>query len=131
MATQYFAGKGGAVKVDGFDAPLKVSEWNYVSDKSLLEITNSLSFAVSQYIPTIVTGSITLQGFVTDAMFNSIITPENLVQGQEVKVDLYFKKDGDIGFTNIDAIIDEFDYTLPIDGVGTYKMTLLRNEPKI
>lgn len=130
MAQTFFAGKSGNVKVDGYQNVLRVKSWNYVSDKTLLDITNSLSYGTDQFIATLTSGNITLNGFITKQWFDDNINVF-LEQGTEVKVDLYFDNANTIGFKDIDAIIDEFDFNLDLEGVGIYKMTLLRNEPKI
>lgn len=130
MAQTFFAGKSGNVKVDGYQNVLRVKNWNYVSDKTLLDITNSLSYGTDQFIPTLNSGNITLNGYITKQWFDDNIDAF-LKQGTEVKVDLYFDNANTIGFKDIDAIVDEFDFNLDLEGVGIYKMTLLRNEPKI
>jgi|688.fasta_scaffold1447693_2 hypothetical protein len=130
MAQTFFAGKSGNVKVDGYQNVLRVKSWNYVSGKTLLDITNSLSYGTDQFISTLNSGNITLNGFITKQWFDDNIIAF-LEQGTEVKVDLYFDNANTIGFEDIDAVIDEFDFNLDLEGVGIYKMTLLRNEPKI
>ena len=130
MAQTFFAGKSGNVKVAGYQNQLRVKSWSYVSDKTLLDITNSLSYGTDQFIATLTSGNIVLNGFITKQWFDDNIAVF-LEQGTEVKVDLFFDNANNIGFKDIDAIVDEFDYSLDLEGVGTYKMTLLRNEPKI
>jgi hypothetical protein len=129
--SQYFAGKSATIKIDGYQNSLHARSWNYVSDKSLLDITNSLSFGKEQYIATLKAGTIVMEGYITDTLLNDIINNDIIVQGQEVIVDLFVNADSSLGFSNVDAIVDEFIFNTDINDASTYTMKLLLNEPKI
>ena len=128
----YFSGKSGRLVIDGFaDDVFKISTWSYVSDKSLVEISNSLSFGKEQYIANLTSGNITAEGFMTNTLLDTVFDGTSLVQGQEVLFNLYFDYANTLGFTNIEAILDEFDFSMDNDGTGKFKITALLSEPKI
>lgn len=133
----YFQGYKGRMVIDGY-APdvFKVNRWQYVSDKSLVDITNSLSFGKDQFIKNLTSGTITAEGYMTETLVTQVFDPNGaspLEQGQEVVFDLYFDyiANTKIGFENIDAIIDEFDFAVDNAGTGTFRIRALLNEPKI
>jgi len=137
MPDVYFSGFLGRMVIATFpDDIFTCTNWSYVKDKGLVDITNSLSFGKNQYIPNLQGGTIKADGYVTERLMEEIFNddPNNpaLAAGTEVKFDLYFEfGDVNIGFTDIDAIIDELDFSMTNDGTATFTVSARISEPKI
>ena len=137
MPDVYFSGYLGRMVIATFpDDIFTCKNWSYVRDQGLVDITNSLSFGKSQYIPNLQGGTITADGYVTERLMEEVFNDDPLNPlldaGLEVKFDLYFEfSDLDIGFKDIDAIIDELDFAMSNDGTGTFTVTARISEPKI
>jgi hypothetical protein len=127
---QYFKGRNANIRVSATMNDLKAFRWSYAKDKSLIEITNSLSFGVDQFIASLDSGSVTVEGYMTDT-FLSLINAGNLEQGEEVEVDLWFNESGTLGFEDVPMIIEAYTFDVDINEASTYTLTLLRSEPKI
>lgn len=128
----YFSGNKGRAVIVGIAADaLKIFRWTYVSDKSLVDITNSLSFGKDQFIANLHSGEINAEGYMTDNALDNVFLNDSIVQGQEIQFDLYFDYADTSGFTNIDCIIDEFDFSMENSGNGKFKIKALISEPKI
>lgn len=135
MAAKYFAGKTGYATIEGFPAGrLKISSWNYVDDNNLVEITNTRSYGKQQFIGNLQGGTITCDGYMTDDLLNNLKPGNNqlLFGGKEVVFDLYLDYDAfpKLGFTDIDAIIDDLTYGFDVNGVATFQIKANINEPK-
>lgn len=127
----YYAGKKGRMVVQGLsDDLLRMESWSYQQDRSNVDITNSLSFGKDQFIPNLQSGRIRGSGFVTNTLVTTI-SSNDLRTGQEVKFDLYFDKDGNVGFKDIDAIIDDFEFEVTVDGASRWRVTASVSEPRI
>lgn len=127
----YYAGKKGRMVVQGLsDDLLRMESWTYQEDRSNVEITNSLSFGKDQFIQNLQSGRIRGSGFVTNTLVTTI-QGNDLMTGQEVKFDLYFDKAGNVGFKDIDAIIDEFEFEVSVDGTSKWRVTASVSEPRI
>lgn len=137
MPDIYFSGYLGRMVVQGFPENIfTVTNWSFVKDKGLVDVTNSLSFGKNQFIGNLRGGTIRADGYVTERLMEEVFNDDpldpSLESGQEVKFDLYFEfGDVNVGFTDIDAIIDELDFSMTIDGTGAFTVTARISEPKI
>lgn len=133
MPAKYFAGKNGFVNIVGFPNGLfKITDWTYIRDKGLIDITNTKSNGTTQYIGNLNAGSITASGYMTDALLEEALDEFSDFQGGvEVKFDLYLDFDSTpkLGFTDIDAILDDIEFSDSIDGVAEFEIRALVNQP--
>lgn len=133
MPAKYFAGKNGFVNIVGFpNGTFKINKWTYLTDKSLLEISNTKSQGTTQFIGNFNAGSISASGYMTDELLAEATDEfSDFHGGVEVKFDLYLDFDSipKLGFTDIDAILDDIQFSDTIDGVATFEIKALVNQP--
>lgn len=132
MAAKYFSGKTGNFVIQAFDQNIfRMSSWNYVKDKGLVDISNTNAFGVEQYIGNLNSGSIQAEGLITDELLDLIINNNALQVGDEILVDLWVDEAALLGFQNLNAIVDDFTFDLGIDTAATYVLKALISEPKL
>jgi hypothetical protein len=137
MGDVYFSGYLGRMVIDGFpDDVFTLTDWNYVYDKGLVEITNSLSFGTNQFIGNLRSGTISANGYVTERLMETVFNDDPndpaLRPGLEAVFNLYFEYGNtDVGFTEIPTVIDELDFSMTVDGTGTFSVKARISEPRI
>jgi hypothetical protein len=130
MASIYFAGYlGGFNLVDLPEKLFKVHKWNFVKDKDLVDISNTNALGTQQFISNLNAGTIKATGYMTDDLLEAI-NNFDIEIGSEVKFNLYFDQEESLGFTDIDCVIDDINFTMDIQSVGNFTISAVISEPK-
>jgi hypothetical protein len=130
MASIYFAGYlGGFNLVDLPEKLFKVHKWNFVKDKDLVDISNTNALGTQQFISNLNAGTIKATGYMTDDLLEAI-NDFDIEIGSEVKFNLYFDQEESLGFTDIDCVIDDINFTMDIQSVGNFTISAVISEPK-
>lgn len=130
MASIYFAGYlGGFNLVDLPEKLFKVHKWSFVKDKGLVDISNTNALGTQQFISNLNAGTIKATGYMTDDLLEAI-NNFDIEIGSEVKFNLYFDQEESLGFTEIDCVIDDINFTMDIQSVGNFTISAVISEPK-
>jgi len=133
MPQSYYQGyKGRFVLTDYDDDIFTFSSWTYRDENRIIDITNTYSNGKEQFIENLIGGTITGEGFLTQYLYEEVAS-KLLKPGQEIKVNLYLNWDANpkIGFTNIDAVIQDFETTVDVSGTATFTLNAVVSEPKL
>lgn len=133
MPQAYYQGhKGRFVLTDESNDIFTFSSWTYRDENRIVDISNTLANGKEQFIENLVGGTITGDGFLTQYLYDRVAS-KLLKPGQEIKVNLYLDwfVTPKIGFTDIDAVIQDFETNLDINGTATFTLTAVVSEPKL
>lgn len=133
MPQAYYQGhKGRFVLTDYANDIFTFSSWTYRDENRIVDISNTLANGKEQYIENLVGGTITGDGFLTQYLYEEVAA-KLLKPGQEIKVNLYldWTVTPKLGFTDVDAVIQDFETNMDINGTATFTLTAVVSEPKL
>lgn len=128
---EYFAGKFGSFQLKNIAENIfPIMNWTYDNNRSNVDITNMRSkytfndIGGESFIKNLVQGTITAQGQMTRELLDFLLVG-TLDAGTEAVFNLYFlyTEDDKLGFEELDAIIDKFEYNMDIQSSGTFSIT--------
>jgi hypothetical protein len=132
MPAKYFAGRSGYFTIDDFpERQFAMFNWSYVKDKGLVDISNTNAFGTEQYIGNLHAGSVTAEGYITDTLVDIINDVNGLQIGNEIVLNLYVDANTALGFTGINAVLDDITFDMPLDGAATFVLKAIISEPKL
>jgi hypothetical protein len=133
MPQAYYQGYKGRFVLNTYpDNIFTFSSWTYRDENRIIDITNTYSNGKEQFIENLVGGTITGDGFLTQLLYEEVAS-KLLKPGQEIKVNLYLNWESNpkLGFTSIDAVIQDFETTVDVSGTAKFTLNALVSDPKL
>jgi hypothetical protein len=133
MPQAYYQGYKGRFVLTDYDNDIfTFSSWIYRDENRIIDISNTYSNGKEQFIENLIGGTITGEGFLTKYLYEEVAS-KLLKPGQEIKVNLYLNWESNpkLGFTSIDAVIQDFETTVDVSGTATFTLNAVISEPKL